>query len=54
MPIAGNPILFRPHSAELEPDYLRGQIRDFKIDSVLVSRLVQVCETNAETVIQIR
>jgi hypothetical protein len=40
--IPGNTILFRPHSAELEADYLRGQIRDFKIDSVLVSRLVKV------------
>jgi hypothetical protein len=40
--IPGNTILFRPHSAELEPDYLRGQIRDFKIDAVLVSRLVKV------------
>jgi len=40
--IPGNTILFRPHSADLEPDYLRGQIRDFKIDAVLVSRLVKV------------
>jgi hypothetical protein len=40
--IPGNTILFRPHSADLDPDYLRGQIRDFKIDSVLVSRLVKV------------
>ena len=40
--IPGNTILFRPHSAEVDPDYLRGQIRDFKIDTVLVSRLVKV------------
>jgi hypothetical protein len=40
--IPGNTILFRPHSAELDPDYLRGQIRDFKIDAILVSRLVKV------------
>jgi hypothetical protein len=40
--IPGNTILFRPHSAELDPEYLRGQIRDFKIDTVLVSRLVKV------------
>ena len=40
--IPGNHILFRPHSAELDPDYLKGQIRDFKIDAVLVSRLVKV------------
>ena len=40
--IPGNSILLRPHSAELAPDYLRGQIRDFKIDAVLVSRLVKI------------
>jgi hypothetical protein len=40
--IPGNHILFRPHSADLDPDYLKGQIRDFKIDAVLVSRLVKV------------
>src|SRR5580698_4086753 len=40
--IPGNSILLRPHSPELDPDYLRGQIRDFKIDAVLVSRLVKV------------
>jgi hypothetical protein len=40
--IAGNNILLRPHSAELDPDYLRGQIRDFNIDTILISRLVKV------------
>jgi hypothetical protein len=40
--VPGNSILFRPQSAELDPDYLKGQIRDFKIDAVLVSRLVKV------------
>ncbi len=40
--IPGNTIFFRPHSGELERDYLEGQIRDFKIDTVLVSRLVKV------------
>jgi hypothetical protein len=40
--VPGNSILFRPRSAELDPDYLKGQIRDFKIDAVLVSRLVKV------------
>ncbi len=40
--VPGNSILFRPHSAELDPDYLKGQIRDFKIDAVLTSRLVKV------------
>jgi hypothetical protein len=40
--IPGNHILFRPHSAELDPDYLKGQIGDLKIDTVLISRLVKV------------
>jgi hypothetical protein len=40
--IPGNTIPFRPDSAELEPAYLRGQIRDFKSDAVLVSRLIRV------------
>jgi hypothetical protein len=40
--IPGNTIFFRPHSGELDRDYLEGQIRDFKIDAVLVSRLVKV------------
>lgn len=40
--VPGNSILFRPDSSELDPDYLKGQIRDFKIDAVLVSRLVKV------------
>jgi hypothetical protein len=40
--VPGNHILFRPDSAALEPDYLKAQIRDFKIDAVLVSRLVHI------------
>lgn len=40
--VPGNHILFRPESAELEPDYLKAQIRDFNIDAVLVSRLVSI------------
>jgi hypothetical protein len=40
--IPGNHILFRPESSELDADYLKGQIRDFKIDAALVSRLVKV------------
>jgi hypothetical protein len=43
--IPGNTIFFRPHSGELDRDYLEGQIRDFKIDTVLVSRLVKVDKT---------
>ena len=44
-PIPGNTVFFRPHSGELDRDYLEGQIRDFKIDAVLVSRLVKVDKT---------
>jgi len=40
--IPGNHILLRPDSPELDADYLKGQIRDFKIDAILVSRLVSV------------
>jgi hypothetical protein len=40
--VPGNHILFRPDSAELDPDYLKAQIRDFKVDAVLVSRLVHI------------
>jgi hypothetical protein len=40
--VPGNSILLRPHSADLDADYLRGQIRDHKIDAVLVSRLVSI------------
>ncbi len=40
--VPGNHILFRPESAELKPDYLKAQIRDFHIDAVLVSRLVSI------------
>jgi hypothetical protein len=43
--IPGNTIFFRPHSGELDREYLEGQIRDFKIDAVLVSRLVKVDKT---------
>ncbi len=43
--IPGNTIFFRPRSGELDRDYLDGQIRDFKIDAVLVSRLVRVDKT---------
>jgi hypothetical protein len=40
--VPGNHILFRPESSQLDADYLKAQIRDFKIDAVLVSRLVKV------------
>jgi hypothetical protein len=40
--VPGYAILLRLHSAELDPSYLKGQILDFKIDAVLVSRLVKI------------
>ncbi len=40
--VPGYSILLRLHSAELDPDYLKAQIRDFKIDAVLVSRIVKI------------
>jgi len=40
--VPGNSILLRPHSAELDAGYLKGQIHDFKIDAVIVARLVKV------------
>ena len=43
--IPGNTIFFRPQSGEIEREYLMGQIRDFKIDAVIVSRLVKVDKT---------
>ena len=39
--IAGNTILLRPDSANLDMDYLKAQIREHKIEAVLVSRLVK-------------
>ena len=43
--IPGNTILLRPEGTKLDLNYLKTQIRDFKIDGVIVSRLVKV-ETN--------
>jgi hypothetical protein len=39
--VPGNSILFRPDSPHLDPDYLQGQIRDHKIDAVIISRLIK-------------
>lgn len=47
--VPGNSILFRPHSVELDPDYLKGQIRDHRIEAVLVSRLVKIDKTSTYT-----
>ena len=43
--IPGNTILLRPEDTKLDMNYLKTQIREFKIDAVIVSRLVKV-ETN--------
>jgi hypothetical protein len=43
--IPGNTILLRPEETKLDINYLKTQIREFKIDAVIVSRLVKV-ETN--------
>jgi len=40
--IPGNSILLRPDATALDLDYLRAQIREHKIDAVVVSRLVKV------------
>ncbi len=40
--IPGNTILLRPEGTKLDLDYLRTQVKEFKIDAVIVSRLVKV------------
>jgi len=40
--IPGNSILLRPDTAKMDLDYLKSQIREFKIDAVVVTRLVKV------------
>lgn len=40
--VPGHAILFRPDSPNLDLDYLKGQIRDHKIDAVIISRLTKV------------
>lgn len=40
--IPGNTILLRPEGTKLDMNYLKTQIREFKIDAVIVSRLVKV------------
>jgi hypothetical protein len=43
--IPGNTILLRPEGAEFDLDYLKTQIREHKIDAVVVSRLVNIKNT---------
>jgi len=40
--ISGNTILLRPESTKLDLNYLKTQIRENKIDAVVVSRLIKV------------
>lgn len=40
--VPGNSILLRPEGTKLDLDYLKEQVKAFKIDSVIVSRLVKV------------
>lgn len=40
--VPGYSILHRPDSPDVDLDYLKGQIRDHKIDAVIVSRLIKV------------
>ena len=40
--IPGNTILLRPEGTQLDLNYLKTQIKEFKIDAVIVSRLVKV------------
>ncbi len=43
--IPGNTILLRPEDTHLDMNYLKTQIKEFKIDAVIVSRLVKVENT---------
>jgi hypothetical protein len=40
--IPGNTILLRPEGTKLDLGYLKTQVKEFKIDAVIVSRLVKV------------
>ncbi len=40
--IPGNTILLRPEDTKLDLNYLKSQVKTFKIDAVIVSRLVKV------------
>ena len=43
--VPGNTILLRPEGSHLDLQYLRTQVRDNKIDAVVVSRLIKVDNT---------
>src|SRR5271167_4206848 len=40
--VPGNTILLRPEGTKLDLNYLKTQVKEFKIDAVIVSRLVKV------------
>jgi hypothetical protein len=40
--VPGNTILLRPEGTELDMNYLKTQIKEFKVEAVIVSRLVKV------------
>jgi hypothetical protein len=40
--VSGNSILRRPDTSKIDLDYLRAQIREHHIDTVVVSRLIKV------------
>jgi len=40
--VPGNTILLRPEGTQLSLDYLKAQIKEFKIDAIIASRLVKV------------
>jgi len=40
--VPGNTILLRPEGTQLDMNYLKTQIKEFKVDAVIVSRLVKV------------
>ena len=43
--VPGNTILLRPEGSHLDLGYLKSQVRDHKIDAVVVSRLIKVDNT---------
>jgi hypothetical protein len=40
--VPGNTILLRPEGTQLNLDYLKTQVKEFKIDAVIVSRLIKI------------
>ena len=40
--VPGNTILLRPEGSKLDINYLKSQVKEFRIDAVIVSRLVKV------------